>query len=179
MPSMLEWLYRRETGSLSGKLTIEAKSDTNLIPTIERNLLSKPDASPIPTTSATTLAITATASRFLTTANPRWAGIRVGRSWWLTTLDPISHYFLRILRSLAQLATALRLLLATIWPNGFLRHERSVDLDRYTRTLDAIDAAGSVLRLQSTTLRLFQLPSIFRLFERLTLELGSCSRIPR
>ena len=179
---MLEWLHRRETRSLSGKLTIEAKSDTNVIPTIERNSRSKPDASPSPTTSATTLAITATALRFLTIANPRWAGIRVGRSWWLTTLDPISHYFLRIWRSLAQLATALRLLLATIWPNGFLRHERSVDLDRYARTLDAIDAldaAGSVLRLQSTTLRLFRLPSIFRLCERLTLELGSCSRIPR
>jgi hypothetical protein len=94
-------------------------------------------------------------------------------------LDPISHYFLRIWRSLAQLATTLRLLLANIWPNGFLRHERSADLDRYARTLDALDAAGSVLRLQSATLRLFRLPSIFRLFKGLTLELGSCSRISR
>lgn len=179
---MLEWLHRRETRGLSSKLTIEAKSGTNVISTIKRNSRSKPDASPSLTTPATTLAIAATASRFSTSANPRWATIRVGRSWWLTTLDPISHYFLRIWRSLAQLATTLRLLLANIWPNGFLRHERSANLDRYARTLDAVDAldaAGSVLRLQSATLRLFRLPSIFRLFKGLTLELGSCSRISR
>jgi len=164
---MLKWLYRRETRSYSGKLTIKAKSDTNVTITKLCKLRSKPATSSCQSRTTTNTTVEATASWLITAANPNRANIRVNWSWWITTLDPISNYFLRIRRPLTELAIASRILVADVWPNRFLEHECSADLSRSIRTLDArsaldainvidaLNAAGPALRHQLAPLRIF------------------------
>ncbi len=170
---MLRRLHRRKTRGLSGKLAIATQSDTNASNLTERNLRSKPIASPSPDTLATK-----SAAWCSTAANTLWASIVDGRPWWLASLDPISNYFLWIWRApAARLTIASGFLLEDVWTNWLLRNECSADLNRRT---GVPDAARSVLRVQPSALGIFRISSILCVPKgRRTIELGSCSRVLR